>query len=102
MRPTEGASVSRVKYVAAGTGGGALGFAIGKLTGGNLKDLLSLVVKGTFTFLHEQGAYASFAIVMAYWNRRFGDVGHKEADSRKRRGNCANGRGSGQVPEVVY
>ena len=57
--------MSRVKYIAAGTGGGLVGFAIGKLSGGDLKALLTLAMEGTFKFLHEQGAYASFAIVMA-------------------------------------
>ena len=35
------------------------------MTGGDFKALLSQTLDGTFKFLHEQGAYASFAIVMA-------------------------------------
>ncbi len=57
--------MSRTKYLAVGSGGGVLGYVVGKLTGGDLKSLLSQVLDGIFTFLHEQGAYASFAIVMA-------------------------------------
>jgi hypothetical protein len=57
--------LSRTKYVAAAGGGGVIGFAVGKLTGADLKALLSQALDGTFKFLHEQGAYASFAIVMA-------------------------------------
>jgi hypothetical protein len=57
--------LSRVKYVAAGGGGVGVGFVAGKLSGGDFKALLSQALDGTFKFLHEQGAYASFAIVMA-------------------------------------
>jgi len=57
--------LSRTKYVAAAGGGGVVGFIAGKLTGADLKALLSQALDGTFKFLHEQGAYASFAIVMA-------------------------------------
>jgi hypothetical protein len=57
--------LSRVKYVAAGSGGGFVGFVAGKLSGGDFKALLIQVIEGTGKFLHEQGAYASFAIVMA-------------------------------------
>jgi hypothetical protein len=57
--------LSRAKYVAVGTGTGVTGFVVGKLTGGDLKALLSQALDGIFKFLHEQGAYASFAIVMA-------------------------------------
>jgi len=59
------APLSRAKYVAATSGGGAVGFVLGKLTGGDFKALLSQALDGTFKFLHEQGSYASFAIVMA-------------------------------------
>jgi hypothetical protein len=51
--------------LAVGGGCGAGGFLAGKLSGGDVKSLLSQVLTGTFQFLHEQGAYASFAIVMA-------------------------------------
>jgi hypothetical protein len=57
--------LSRVKYLAAGSSGGIAGYVLGKLTGGDLKALLSSALDGVFKFLHEQGAYASFAIVMA-------------------------------------
>lgn len=57
--------MSRAKYVAATGGGGVAGYVLGKLTGGDLKALLSQALDGTSKFLHEQGAYASFAIVMA-------------------------------------
>jgi hypothetical protein len=54
------------RAVAWGAGAGAgIGYAIGKLTGGDVKDLLKQVIAGAFDFLHAQGAYASFAIVMA-------------------------------------
>src|SRR5436305_12633307 len=43
---------------------GIAGYALGKLTGGDLKELLSRLLEHVFRFLHEQGAYASFAIVM--------------------------------------
>jgi hypothetical protein len=58
-------ALSRAKYVAVGGSCGGIGFIVGKLSGGDLKALLSQALTGTFQFLHEQGAYASFAIVMA-------------------------------------
>ncbi len=38
---------------------------MGKLSGGDLKALFQQIIKGIFDFLDKQGAYASFAIVMA-------------------------------------
>jgi hypothetical protein len=43
---------------------GLIGFLAGKLTGGDFKALASQILDGSFKFLHEQGAYASFAIVI--------------------------------------
>lgn len=57
--------MSRAKYVAVGGGGGFAGYLVGKLSGGDVKSLLSQALDGAFKFLHEQGHYASFAIVMA-------------------------------------
>jgi hypothetical protein len=57
--------LSRVKYVAATGGGGIIGFVVGKLSGGDIKTLSVMAMDGIGKFLHEQGAYASFAIVMA-------------------------------------
>jgi hypothetical protein len=57
--------VSRAKYLAIGGGSGITGYTVGKLSGGDFKALLSQALDGTFKYLHEQGAYASFAIVMA-------------------------------------
>lgn len=57
--------MARAKYVAVAGGAGAGGFLLGKLSGGDLKALLSQALDGTFKFLHEQGSYAAFAIVMA-------------------------------------
>ena len=54
------------KRVAATFAGGTLfGVAVGKLTPGDLAELLKQIISGSFAFLKEQGEYASFAIVMA-------------------------------------
>ena len=42
-----------------------VGYAIGKLTGGDVKALLTQLMDGVFRFLREQGPYVSFALVMS-------------------------------------
>lgn len=58
--------MSSRKYAIVGGSTGIAGYFVGKLTGGDLKSLLSQFLDGAFRFLHEQGAYASFAIVIAF------------------------------------
>ena len=42
-----------------------VGWFVGKLTPGDLNGLLDKTLDGIFEYLHEQGAYASFALIMA-------------------------------------
>ena len=42
-----------------------LGFLVSKLTPGDAKSIIERIIDNGFTFLTQQGPYASFAIVMA-------------------------------------
>jgi hypothetical protein len=56
--------VKRATQIGLAGGSGIIGFGIGKLSGADVQSLLSQFQVGFFEFLKQQGAYASFAIVM--------------------------------------
>lgn len=53
------------RAVAAVGGTGLVGYAVGRLTAGDLAGLLGKIIDGTFTFLKQQGEFASYTIIVA-------------------------------------
>jgi hypothetical protein len=56
--------MSKRAIVASGGVGAVAGFCFGKLSSADFKALLDKIIDGSFEFLRQQGAYASFAIVL--------------------------------------